>query len=305
MRPLGDIGGCPNARVTGQAPKLDWSIQSAFKVMDCQIQNARLGHVSTDGAAALPRPTGLTRLTPKGQATRERIVAAAAGEIFERGVARTSLDEVKAASGVSSSQLYHYFADKHALVLAVIEHQTDAVLGAQQPLLSQLDTITGLRQWRDLLVSVQQQLHCAGGCPIGTMGAELAETDAEARARVASGFQRWEDAIRDGLRTMHARGELDADPDALAVATLAALQGGLLLTQIRRETSPLENALDAMIDHIASRTTTTKPKSEAKPAPKAKAKPKPKPKPRTKPRTKPKTKTKPKSKPKPKPESSR
>ena len=55
---------------------------------------------------------------------------------------------------------------------------------------------------------------------------------------------------------MRDRGELrrDADPDGLALAMLAALQGGLLLTQIRRETTPLEVALDTMLDHIASLT---------------------------------------------------
>jgi hypothetical protein len=55
---------------------------------------------------------------------------------------------------------------------------------------------------------------------------------------------------------MHDRGDLhpDADPDHLALATLAALQGGLLLTKTRRDTAPLEAALDAMIDHIASLT---------------------------------------------------
>jgi TetR/AcrR family transcriptional regulator, transcriptional repressor for nem operon len=193
--------------------------------------------------------SGLTR---KGQATRERIVSAAAQEMFERGVARTSLDEVKSAAGVSSSQLYHYFADKHALVLAVIAHQTEAILAGQQPLLMQLDTLPALRAWRDLLVSIQRQLECRGGCPIGTLGAELAETDPEARAKVAEGFRRWESAIRDGLRTMCERGELRGNPDDLALATFAALQGALLLTQIRRETKPLEVALDAMIDHIAS-----------------------------------------------------
>jgi TetR/AcrR family transcriptional repressor of nem operon len=194
------------------------------------------------------------RLTRKGQATRDRIVAAAALEMFERGVARTSLDEVKAAAGVSSSQLYHYFADKRALTLAVIEHQTQAILAGQEPLLSNLDNVEALRAWRDLLVQIQHELHCQGGCPIGSIGAELAETDPEARAKVAAGFQRWEQGIGGGLRAMFARGELDGDPDALALAMLTALQGGLLLTQIRREPSPLEAALDAMIDHIESLT---------------------------------------------------
>ena len=204
-----------------------------------------------------PQVPSPTRLTPKGRATRARIVAAASQEIFERGVARTSLDDVKATAGVSSSQLYHYFADKHALVLAVIEHQTQAILDGQQPLLSHLDSVEALRAWRDLLVGLQRRLNCQGGCPIGTIGAELAETDPHARAEVAEGFERWESAIRNGLRAMKERDELRGDPDALALALITALQGGLLMTQIRRETAPLEAALDAMIDYIASLTRAT------------------------------------------------
>ena len=91
---------------------------------------------------------------------------------------------------------------------------------------------------------------------IGTLGAEVAETDSAARLATARGFRRWEARIRDGLRAMRARGDLPADvnPDDLALATLAALQGGLLLTQIQRETKPLEVALDAMLDRIQALT---------------------------------------------------
>ena len=46
-----------------------------------------------------------------------------------------------AKSGVSKSQLYHYFADKDALVLEVIALQTDRVLSAQQPHLGALDSL--------------------------------------------------------------------------------------------------------------------------------------------------------------------
>ena len=81
-----------------------------------------------------------------------------------------------------------------------------------------------------------------------------AVSNPEARLAVASGFLRWESAIQAGLRAMHARGELNADPDDLALATLAALQGGLLLTQLQRRVKPLEVALDAAIDHIAQHT---------------------------------------------------
>jgi hypothetical protein len=51
---------------------------------------------------------------------------------------------------------------------------------------------------------------------------------------------------------MQERGELneDADPAHLALALLAPLQGGLLMTQTRRDTIALEAVLNAMIDRI-------------------------------------------------------
>ena len=195
------------------------------------------------------------RLTRKGEATRARIVAAAAQLIYEQGVGAATLEEVRAAARVSGSQIYHYFSDKQALLLAVIEYQTDAVLGLQAPLLN-LDSIEGLRRWRDMLVEYQRRLQCRGGCPIGSIGTEVAENNPEARLAVASGFVRWESAIRAGLEAMHARGELDGDPHDLGLAILTALQGGLLLTQIQRRVRPLEVALDAIIDHVESRVPT-------------------------------------------------
>lgn len=200
-----------------------------------------------------------TRLTRKGEATRQRIVAAAAQLMYERGITEATLEDVRAAAGVSGSQIYHYFADKQALLLAVIEHQTEAVLGMQQPLFGQMDSMAGLRRWRDALVEYQRRMQCRGGCPIGSIGSEVAENNPQARLAVASGFLRWESSIREALTAMHARGELDGDPEDLALAVLAALQGGLLLTQIQRETRPLQIALDTILDHVESRTRTPTP----------------------------------------------
>ena len=51
---------------------------------------------------------------------------------------------------------------------------------------------------------------------------------------------------------MAARGELHpgADPAALAQNTLAAVQGGLLLTQVRRDPNQLRKALDGALNAI-------------------------------------------------------
>jgi TetR/AcrR family transcriptional regulator, transcriptional repressor for nem operon len=205
------------------------------------------------------------KLTRRGEQTRQRIVAAAAGLMFERGVAGTTIEAVQAAATVSASQLYHYFADKDDLVRAVIEYQADTIVGNQKS--ARIDSLEGLRAWRDMVVDVERRRQGRGGCPLGSLGSQLAETDPQARTDIAASFDRWEAAIEDGLRAMHASGQLvpEADPAALALAILAALQGGLLLTQMRRDTQPLETALDTMLALIASLTTSPPARTSATP----------------------------------------
>src|ERR1700761_7395594 len=171
-------------------------------------------------------------ITRKGQATRDRIVAAAAVLVYERGVAGTSTEDVQAAAGVSASQLYHYFADKRSLTRAVIEYQTDAVLGFQEPLL-RFDSLDALRNWAATIVEVQRLNEFRGGCPLGSLANELAENDSAARQDVVAGYRRWHDAIRAGLVGLRDRGGLveSADVDKLATALLTSLQGGLLLAK--------------------------------------------------------------------------
>src|SRR6202000_1574401 len=110
------------------------------------------------------------RLTAKGQATRERILRTAAELILRRGVAGTGIDDVRAAAGVSGSQMTHYFRDKQHLVKDVIAWQMESVLAQHRaPELGELDTFAALRLWADLHVQRQVELDCRGGCSFGSL----------------------------------------------------------------------------------------------------------------------------------------
>jgi len=187
------------------------------------------------------------RLTPKGERVRSRIIQAAARLIYEQGVAGTTLDDVKKAALVSGSQMYHYFPDKDELLQAVIDYQADVITGNQQQ--ADLGSAEGLRAWRDMVIAQAKTANGRGGCPLGSLTGQLAETDPEARALLASGFGRWQAAIGDGLRRARSAGRLPAevDPDDLAVTLLAVLQGGLLLAQAQRDSQPLETAVNTFL----------------------------------------------------------
>ncbi len=198
---------------------------------------------------------GLQPTTEKGRQTRTRIVAAAADVVAERGALGASLDEVGSRAPASRSQLYHYFDDKDDLLRAVAEATNDVVLDAQGALFAGLDTWAGLNRWADALVELQEQRGGQRGCPIANLVAQLGERDDDIREVLASGFDRWESHIRAGLSAMVASGELrpDADPDWLATSILASLQGGLMLTQARRDPQALRRALDGALALVGTK----------------------------------------------------
>jgi AcrR family transcriptional regulator len=201
-----------------------------------------------DEPGALPPPT------QKGREQRQRIVDAAADLVFERGVTEVSLDDIREATGVSKSQLYHYFNNKSDLLHAVIECQRERVLGNHRPTFQSLEGWDDLTQWRDMIVAHQAARSCRYGCPLGSLANGLAELDDVARNQLSGAFSSWGSIIAEGLTRMVESHTLraDADPQELAVSVLASLQGGLLMAETARDTRPLEIALDAAIAHLKS-----------------------------------------------------
>ena len=198
---------------------------------------------------------GRAAVTSRGASTRARIVEATADLVLERGVRATTLDDVRAATSTSKSQLFHYFpAGKADLLQAVVQRQSERVLDGQRLLLEDLDSFAALDRWRDAIVAVQRERRCVGGCPLGSLASEVAEHDDRARTLLAGSFEQWQALLTSGLSALRDRGVLrgEADPPALYLATMASLQGGLLLAQTTRSTRPLETALDAALDHVRS-----------------------------------------------------
>lgn len=202
--------------------------------------------VATDSSRA-PVAQLPVALTAKGSRTRDRIVVAAAALVHERGIAGTTVEDVRAAAQVSGSQMYHYFTDKNSLIRAVIDYQTARILDGQKR--ADLSTADGVRTWRDQILAHVASVNGVGGCPIGSLSGQLCESDPPARERLAAGFAQWQQMLTENLQRMQTEGSLPLAiaPADLAVTLLAALQGGLLLAQVERDIAPLETALNTVL----------------------------------------------------------
>lgn len=191
-------------------------------------------------------------LTPKGEATRHRIIEAAAAEMREHGVVVTTLDDVRNRAHVSKGQLFHYFPDgKEELLLAVAEFEAGRVLDDQQPQLGNLTTWAAWTEWRDTVVA---RYRAQGiDCPLSALMSQVGRSTPGARAVVSELMSQWEALVRAGIEELQSTGEADADLDAgqVAAALIAGIQGGVGMLMTTGSTHHLEAAIDLVLDRLA------------------------------------------------------
>jgi AcrR family transcriptional regulator len=191
-----------------------------------------------------------TNLTPKGAATQQRIVEGAASQLREHGVTVT-LDDIRARTGTSKSQLFHYFpGGREQLLLAVARYEADRVLADQQPQLGDLTSWAAWLEWRDTVVA---RYRAQGQqCPLNALVSQLGRMTPGAQAVVAQLMAQWQAQIATGVRNMQGAGEVaqDLDADRTAAAMLAGIQGGVVMMMSTGDVTPLEAALDLGIGYL-------------------------------------------------------
>lgn len=189
------------------------------------------------------------KLTERGRHTRQRIIEATGEQILASGIGGTTLDTVRAATLTSKSQLFHYFpGGKVELVREVAVWEGQQLLAAQEPEIHDLGSWDSWERWRSGLVDY----YIGRGrwaCPIGSLATQAAAVDADLDEIIAEGMRMWRGALAEGIVKMRSAGFVAsvADPERIAVSILAAIQGGLVLSQPERSAWPLEAALDSAL----------------------------------------------------------
>jgi AcrR family transcriptional regulator len=189
-------------------------------------------------------------LTSKGAATRQRVIEGTAALMRRRGP-DVSLDEVRAETGTSKSQLFHYFPEgRHHLLLAVAQHEADQVIADQQPHIDALTSWEAWQAWRDAVIDHYRRQ--GRNCPLSVLIGQLAPADAEAAEVVTGLLERWHGLLADGVVAMQGKGLMRTNVEAAraADALLSGLQGGAVTLIASGRIGPLEAALDLGLDAL-------------------------------------------------------
>lgn len=180
--------------------------------------------------------------------TRARIVDAAQTRFWREGFNATGIASILADAEAGSGSLYHYFASKDDLLVAVLDRYLDQldpqiVRPATEATSDPIEQVFGiLDRYRRGLIATDFRF----ACPIGRLALELSDPPEPVRALLAENFRRWSVAIEERIVSARDRFPEDVDPSDLARFVLTVMEGAVMQAATAHDLAPF----DASVGHL-------------------------------------------------------
>ena len=202
----------------------------------------------------MPRSSGPKKRAYDPEATRARILDAAADAFQHRGYHATSMHDIMRIAGVPGGSVYHYFPTKKSLGVAVIKERVAGNLAETwiEPLCKAPSAAEGiLGVFDDVAESIGDGVVL--GCPVNNLALELSLADADFQRALREVFERWEKAIADRVRAeAGARKRGKTDSAAVATVVVAIFSGAMSLAKAEQSTAPLRRCRRELVRLLSS-----------------------------------------------------
>lgn len=194
--------------------------------------------------------------------TKLRMIEAALDLFHRYGLNGTSVDQILAQSKTGKSQFAHYFKNKDGLIRATIQYIHEIVSSGKVESNYEIETWQDFELWFQRYIDFQKSVSYERSCPIGTIGTDLSNEQEVLRQDIRLMLEWGRAKISRFFAERKAAGELvaAADPDALADLCISVMQGGMLLTKMKRNPDMFKSAAAQVIDYVNSLKTSQKKK---------------------------------------------
>lgn len=172
--------------------------------------------------------------------TQTKILRTAENLLWDHGYEGSSLNELVAQAGISKGGLFHYYPNKKAVTLEVLQQYFDEQV--LEPLHRHLDnkdnTLSikvGLMNWLEESYGAYANKGFKGGCMLGNFALETADQDEELRETVKTMFLSWENVLVSALRPLAEEGKLLMEARQLARLIIAMYQGITMTCKVHKD----------------------------------------------------------------------
>lgn len=185
----------------------------------------------------------------KAEKTRQYIVEKTAPLFNSKGFAGTSLSDMTEATGLTKGSIYGNFSNKDEVALAVFEYNLQQVNAITNNEINKRTTYKDkLLVFADVYAGFLKAPFPFGGCPVLNTAVEADDTHPLLRERAAAAVHQWKLSIvklvKKGMEEKEFNKE--ADPEHTAIAMIAMIEGGIMLTKLTGKT----NYLNAVVKSI-------------------------------------------------------
>ena len=175
--------------------------------------------------------------------TRTKMLVSAAEVMRECGAAGVTIDAVLARSGAPRGSVYYHFPDGRTQILTEALRYSGDSITAMIDDAAQLGARVLLRKFVEFWERVLTDFDFAAGCPV--VAAAICSDADELKLAVEAGsiLGRWCAAL---TRAFVADGFEEADAASLAVTSVAALEGAVVVSRSTRNVEPLRQVGDQL-----------------------------------------------------------
>jgi len=187
----------------------------------------------------------------KGEATKQKILAAATDLIHQHGMNVVSLGDVLKASRTGKSQFYYHFKSRDDLICSVLSNNKDRICDM---LSKPLESWKDVRQWILTHAEFQKNYGFERGCPFGTAAYSLMPNQDQERKPLQTILDTMRDRLTLFLENEKKAGRLRKDTETIKLGsfTVAAIQGALIIGLVEKTDKSVIDAMEAAYAHLES-----------------------------------------------------
>ena len=179
----------------------------------------------------------------KGQETRQRILAQAAGIFNQHGFEGSSMSELMKATGLEKGGIYRHFSSKEELAAEAFDYAWQA---AQQARMHGVDALPNSvdRLKKFAANFIDRRSPVPGGCPLLNTAIDSDDGNAVLRARSLQSLEGWRGRIAALVEAGKLKQEIrpEVDANCLALLMISLLEGALMISRLQKKPDALQNA---------------------------------------------------------------
>jgi len=187
-------------------------------------------------------------MTAKGELARRKILETATAIVNRKGFGATTIQDVISATGMKKGGIYFHFPDKDTLCLAILEKAREDFMLFLGSALPGDSPGACLENFFRQVVEKHLAAGFIGGCIFGNTAIEFSDTDSRFATVIERVFDEWLAMIRRTVSAAQDAGEVRSDipATALALHIVAAIEGGIMLSRLKKNEEPMRQCLETV-----------------------------------------------------------